>query len=284
MNILKFKKKSEDVNFSIFSWIIYYLCKLLITEGKQELDESENYFDYEVRKSDNIDGTFSINLQDKIVLEIGSGYGGYMYHALMSGAKFVFGIEIDVKRVEESKKIINEKYMGENYEVLHADSRHLDMIQNNSIDIVVSDAVIEHIIDIRKVFDNVERMLKPGGKAYLSTSPIWYTYNGGHLWRYIPIPWAHIFFSSKTIVEVLKIQKYRNDFPIDRCEKIIDLYITLGKLSLHKIRKEVVNSGLKLESLRNISGSRIKRFLIKFPILEEFFAGGIKITLSKDKK
>ena len=85
-----------------------YLCKLLITEAKQELDESENYFDYEVRKSDNIDGAFSINLQDKIVLEIGSAYGGYMYHTLMNEAKFVFGIEIDVRRVEESKKIINE--------------------------------------------------------------------------------------------------------------------------------------------------------------------------------
>lgn len=287
MNILKFDKKrrkSKDISFSVWSWIIYYLCKLLITKGEREIDKSKNYFDYEVSKSNRINDVFSINLRDKIVLEIGSGYGGYIYHALCKGAKFVFGVEIDHDRAKESEEILNEKNIGENYQILRSDSRDLDMIQDNSIDIVVSDAVIEHITEIGKVFIEVERILKPGGKAYLSTSPIWFTYNGGHLWRYIPIPWSHIFFSSKTIIEVLQIQKLRNDFPEYRCDYIIDLYRTIGKLSLHRVRKEVANSGLNLESLFNISGSRIKQFLINFPILEEIFAGGIEITLVKNKK
>ena len=271
----------EPERFSLFSWLVYYACKPLINRGGRESDIPSNYFEMEVEKSQRFDDSFSIQLGGKTVLEIGSNVGGYLCHALNHGAQFVYGIEIDAVKANRARSLLKDNYDGDNYEVIAADARDLYMIKDKSIDIVVSDAVLEHVENVDKLFSEVARILRPNGRACLATSPIWFTSNGGHLRRYIPIPWVHNVLPDRTIIEVLRIQKIRNDFPEEACANIIGLYETIGKLSLHRIRRVTANSNLKIESLRNVSRSRIRRFLIRFPVLEELFAGGIKISLRR---
>ena len=102
------KKRATDTrsDFSTFSWVIYYICKLLIKKGARTLDKPESYFGYEVEKSQKFDNTYSIDLAGKTVLEIGSNVGGYLYHALKNEAEFVYGVEIDEEKVENSKKLL----------------------------------------------------------------------------------------------------------------------------------------------------------------------------------
>jgi len=272
----------RDLNSaSLLSHLLYTFCRALISPGSRESDQSRAYFEYEVKKSPSFDRLFDVDVAGKIVLEIGCNVGGYMWHALTKGARFMYGVEIDCGRAQACEKILHESYDGDNYMVLNEDARDLHMVDDNSIDLVVSDAVLEHIQDVQRMFSEVTRILKPGGIAHIATSPIWFTYNGGHLWRYIPIPWAHVLFPDRVILEVLNMQRSRGDFSKAACDNIIGLYRTIGRLSLKMIRQTVARTGLQLVSLRNVSRSPVKRFLIRFRLLEEVFAGGILITLAK---
>ena len=82
-------------------------------------------------------------------------------------------------------------------------------------------------------------------------------------------------------MQVLKIYKETGEFPADRIDSMIVLYETIGKLSLRRVRKCTAQSGMILEALRNDSDYALKRLLTKFPILEEMFAGNIRMELRK---
>lgn len=266
---------------SFLAKMIYHLCQPLIRRGVIDRDNPANIFQHEVDKAQQFDDGFGLSAHGKVVLEIGSGVGGYVQHTLRSNAKFVYGVENNDGWYQSATSLLSERYDRNNYKMLYSDARNLPMVDCGSIDLIVSDAVLEHIQGIDKLFDEIHRILKPGGKAYLATSPIWFTYNGGHQWRYIPLPWIHLLVPDSVIIEVLETYKETGEFPTNMLDNMILLYETIGKLSLYRIRKFTKQSGFEIEALRNESGEFWKRCLITFPILEELFAGGIKIVLRK---
>ena len=245
-------------------------------------EKDEKYFWYEEKKGPSFDQRFNFSLEGKVVLEIGTGFGGYAYHALKSKASFFYGIDINEDHIRINKQLLGKYYAGNNYEMIASSAVQLDGIKDESIDMIVSDAVIEHILEREKMFSELKRVLKPGGHAYIATSPIWKTRNGAHIMRFIPIPWGHLFLSQKLLLKTLERQKKEIAFPVDALSNIILVYTTIGKLTLKKLKKEINKSGFQLVSLKNYSESTIKKILIKIPGLEEYFAGNIRIHLKKN--
>jgi SAM-dependent methyltransferase len=250
-------------------------------KGLSADQKAEKYFDYEVRKARSFDQTFDLSARGKVVLEIGSGFGGYVYHALTTGAAFVYAVECDRVRFEVSAGLLTRKYDANNYAILNADARELSEVPSGTVDLVVSDAVIEHIQQLDRVFREIARVLRPGGRACLSTSPIWYTWNGGHIARYVPIPWAHIVLPDRIIFGIFDRQFAAGDYPPDALNNIRQLYATIGRLSLRKLQNCINGSGLRLDDLRNITRSKLKHALMKLPLGQEVFAGNIAVTLTK---
>lgn len=244
-------------------------------------EKASKYFWYEFKKSPRFDALFNLELKDKVVVEIGAGYGGYLYHLLKSGVKHVYGIDVDDERLKDAAKLVEANYKEKNFSFSSRGAEMMSHIEDNSVDLIVSDAVFEHILNRDRMFEEVNRILKPGGKLCFSTSPIWKTRNGGHLGRYIPIYWSHLIFSDKTIINVLNRQKTNHDFPNDALDNMIVIYKTIGKLTIAKLKKEIVNSGLKISSFRNITKSKIKKVLMNLPFGEEYFAGSIVVEVRK---
>ncbi len=244
-------------------------------------EKATKYFWYELNKSPKFDALFNLDFKDKVVVEIGAGYGGYMFHLLKGGAKFVYGIDVDDERLKDAAKSIETNYTERNFSFSTSGAEKMNHIADNSVDIIVSDAVFEHILNRDGMFAEVKRILKPNGKLCFSTSPIWKTRNGGHLSRYIPIYWSHLIFSESTIINVLNRQKENNDFPVDALNNMIVIYKTIGKLTIAKLKKEIANSGLKIFSFRNITNSTIKKLLMNLPLGEEYFAGSIVVEVRK---
>lgn len=54
-------------------------------------------------------------------------------------------------------------------------------IKNNSVDVVVSHSVLEHVSDIAKVMAEINRVLKVRGVAYLTINPLYFSSWGSHL-------------------------------------------------------------------------------------------------------
>lgn len=106
------------------------------------------------------------DLEGKVVLDLGCGFGWFCLMAEERGAKKIYGVEISNEDLETAKNNINSKKI----EFKVGSAVHIPL-PDNSVDTVVSWEVIEHIPENneRKMFEEVERVLKPGGRFYLST-------------------------------------------------------------------------------------------------------------------
>ena len=102
-------------------------------------------------------------------------------------------------------------------------------LNNECIDVIVSHSVLEHVIDIEKTLGEIDRVLKIGGVALLTVSPLYYSSCGGHLYTKERVRlnnWEHIDPSSEYNLETMDgIQ--------------IDLGGTLNKLTLSRLLASV---------------------------------------------
>jgi SAM-dependent methyltransferase len=97
------------------------------------------------------------------VLDIASGEG-YGSALLGSVARRVIGIDIDESSVSHAKS----KYKIDNASFIRGNCTEIPL-SSDSIDLVVSFETLEHIIDHMKFFDEISRVLKPGGVLVIST-------------------------------------------------------------------------------------------------------------------
>lgn len=115
---------------------------------------------------------YSVNLvqdediKDKSILDIGCGYGWCELNFLKRGVRKMCGIEIsdeDLKTIKSNITATNAEFkIGSAIKIPYDDQ---------SFETVVAWEVIEHIPENteEKMFEEVSRVLKPGGHFYLST-------------------------------------------------------------------------------------------------------------------
>jgi len=106
------------------------------------------------------------DLQEKIVLDLGCGYGWFCLIAKERGAKKIYGMEISEEDLSTAKKYIQDE------QIEFKTGSAIDIaLPNESVDSIFSWEVIEHIPEKteKKMFQEIDRVLKPGGKFYLST-------------------------------------------------------------------------------------------------------------------
>ncbi len=98
----------------------------------------------------------------KDVLEYGCGPGSQSF-TLSETAQTVTAIDISDFAIEQARK----KAKTEGYDNLKFIEMNAEALQfnNNSFDIVYGNAIIHHL-DLHKAFEEIKRVLKPGGKAF----------------------------------------------------------------------------------------------------------------------
>lgn len=67
---------------------------------------------------------------------------------------------------------------------VQTDLADLREVPSNSIDIVASDAVFEHLKNLPEVLEEFRRILRPGGLVYATFGPLWYGFGGDHVSGY----------------------------------------------------------------------------------------------------
>jgi len=97
--------------------------------------------------------------ENTVVLEAGVGFSS-MYREEYKRAKKVIGVDISAEYLEMND-ILEEKIV--------ADLSNFPQVPDNSVDLIISSWVLEHLLTPEKVFSEFHRVLKKGGKIVFIT-------------------------------------------------------------------------------------------------------------------
>lgn len=119
------------------------------------------------------------DLQGKKALDLGCGYGWHCKYAVQMGAESVLGID-------SSKKMLN-RALAENYDEKITyelcDLEEYDYPED-TYDLVISNLVLHYIMDLEKVYLNVNKTLKVGGHFLFNIEHPTFTAGVNEEWIY----------------------------------------------------------------------------------------------------
>jgi len=167
------------------------------------------------------------------------------------------------------------------------------------VDTICCYDVFEHVEKPAEMLKEINRILKPGGKMIIGTWG-WKHPFAPHLWSTMPVPYAHVFFSEKTILRVCRrvylsdwYQPTLHDIDDDGNRKT-DKYLHeeiptdyLNKYLVSDFEKVFAESDLEADVRPQPFGSRFAswtRIFLGVPWLREFIIGYLWVVLTKPQE
>lgn len=135
----------------------------------------------------------------KTVLDIGCGAGGKTVYYSTLGVKKIVGLEILEKYRTEAEAFAAEKGQADKFDFVCGDAANTGFPDSMFDTIIMNDAM-EHVDKPLDVLNECCRILKKGGRLFLNFPPYHHPF-GAHLSDAIGIPWVHVFFSDKTLIQ-----------------------------------------------------------------------------------
>lgn len=233
-------------------------------------------------KHTNIDEMF----KDKVVLDIGCGAGGKTIYYASKGVKRIVGVEILGKYKEEAENLAKKYCMEDKFEFVCADASKTPF-EDETFDTIIMNDAMEHVDEPENVLDECYRILKKNGKLYLNFPPYNHPY-GAHLSDAIAVPWVHVFFSEKTLIETYKELvkdlpdgKDRIEFRISRKTDGTEYFSYINKMTIKRANKILKNSRFEIEYYSEEPLRSIFKYPAKLPVLKEFLVKMVVCVLIK---
>jgi SAM-dependent methyltransferase len=129
------------------------------------------------------------DLTDARVLDLGCGQGVVTVNLAQRGAKEVVGLDIDVDAISFAANYVPDAYPTLSSKVRFVCHDIADLAGSGSFDFAFSKDAFEHILDLKGVVGHIHRLLRPGGRLILGTSPLYYSAFGDHDLVGRRIPW-----------------------------------------------------------------------------------------------
>ena len=135
---------------------------LFTSYSKKQFDDSVDLF-FKRHKMWGIDLTW---FKDRVCLDAGCGGGRFVVALAKLGAKKVYGVDVSVDAVSVAHERCHERGLA-NIDIREASVCALPFA-DSMFDYVVSSGVIHHTPNPRRTFSELVRVLKPGGRIFLS--------------------------------------------------------------------------------------------------------------------
>ncbi|MDA9297872.1 class I SAM-dependent methyltransferase [Pseudomonadales bacterium] len=188
----KFSVESIPIKEQIKSKIRGFVYPLLTSfrdkKLKREFDFSNGYDELYLgqRGNDYVAQRKRLNqlsgIENKTVLIIGCGKGNDLESWMKYNPKKI--IAVDLFNYQKAWKI-QKKYLINKYDIevefAQADIKDLGFLTDESVDIIGSDAVFEHLNDFKSCLSELKRVLSKDGILYSTFGPLWYTWGGDHV-------------------------------------------------------------------------------------------------------
>lgn len=236
-------------------------------------------------------GRYGVELRGMTVLDLGCNDGAITDQYPRHGTGRVVGVDVDAQAIERASRRTSSPEVE--YLVSAVDGIPLP---DSSIDVVVCFDVFEHVARPAEILAECRRVLRPGGKMLIGTWG-WYHPFAPHLWATMPVPWAHVFFSERTVLRTCR-RVFHSPWYVPtmhdldhRGVKVADKYLEesistdyLNKYLIRDFERVFRSSGLSCRMHLEPFGSRYARWTAIFlgiPGIREFCASGFWAVLTK---
>jgi SAM-dependent methyltransferase len=135
-----------------------------------------------------------VELDDAVALDLGCGHG-FLTAALVESGGAAGAYGVDIKRYPTW-----DEHLDPRLEFLAADVSRDLVLPPNSIDVVVSQVVFEHVDRPLQMLAAVHALLKQGGTAWLRMN-LYTARNASHRYREVFFPWPHLLFEDAVVEE-----------------------------------------------------------------------------------
>ena len=217
------------------------------------------------------------DLKNKSVLDFGCGHGALCVDIAQSEAKIVSGIDLEENLLKFANDNLDENYQNLKKKITF---EKIDILKNDidqKFDLIVSKDTFEHTLNLGGVLKKMYDLLNVGGKAYIGFGPLYNFYNGDHGRTKMYLPWFHLLFSEKFILN--RINK-NNNLQINQIQDL-----GLSKYSLKDYENFFKSSKFKLNYYKTNQSdhpvSYLFNFLSKFKIFKEYCTYNIYCILEK---
>lgn len=262
------------------------------TPPKDKIVKKLNEWQNRLITIENYLAAYDLTIKGKNVMEIGAYDGATAYALAKFGANKVIGsdiatyyiiqtpgVEITVEDVQlQNKKLaeLRNIFAKEvNSEIANNVSFQEDNICNSSIpseslDVILSWEVLEHITKPENAFKEMARILKPGGIAFHEYNPFFSIY-GGHSLCTLDFFWGHARLNNDDF------ERYVTEIRPNEKEVALSFYNdALNRMTLAQLEQYITNAGLKIvnvmpmidrEHLTHLDSSTIKQIQNLYPSL-----------------
>ncbi len=145
-------------------------------------------------------------IEGRRVLDVGCGLGAKTVAMAASGAAEVVGVDTDPEKIHWARilaveaGIANVSFAAQSVSSLGFPGDHFDLV-------VLAD-VIEHLEDPLAALLECARVLRYGGMALVGFPPYLSPW-GAHLFTHIRVPWAHVLFPKRELLDVRRTRHER---------------------------------------------------------------------------
>ncbi|HEY6636771.1 MAG TPA: class I SAM-dependent methyltransferase [Solirubrobacterales bacterium] len=146
------------------------------------------------------------DFDDRVVLDLGCGHG--WLPALLpelGGARQAIGV--DPRRYETWSE-----HTDPRVKLIEADLSAEDVVEQESVDCVISGAVLEHVSRPIEMLEAIHRVLMPGGRAWLYFN-LYRGPSASHRYNEVPFPWPHLLFDDAVCRAYYKREHGRGNVP-----------------------------------------------------------------------
>jgi SAM-dependent methyltransferase len=222
------------------------------------------------------------------VLDLGCGMGGFAVGMAQEGVAKVIGIDIAPDRIRVAQGFAAKR--GVSNIAFQVGDATLLPFREHVFDFVYSFYTFEHVAQPKLVLKELWRVLKPGGVLAMAF-PTWYGPWAGHLYSLFPVPWLHLLFPEKALVQAWK-QRYAERWSSGqvgtgwgRPDTLEDVHTLLEVAHANGITVsdfEALLSSIPVHPLfyqtRCIKGMQ---WLLRIPFIREFVVSGIFVAWQK---
>lgn len=263
-------------------------------EMKETLTSRDAYATYRLGRLREIlaaAGRTGVSIDDRTVIDLGCSDGAISQGYLDAGAREVIGVDIDAAAIESARATHTSPGLS-----FHHSSPARLPLEDQVADVMIAYDVFEHVSRPAELLEECFRVLHPGGKLLLGTWG-WYHPFAPHLWSAMPVPWAHVVFSERTLLRACR-RVYHSDWyqpnmhDLDEHgQRLPDKYVEesisteyLNKFLIRDFERVFEASSFDWTLYPQPFGSKLAgwtRIFLKTPFLREFVTGYFWAVLTR---